>query len=53
MKKSILLGALAFFAFSALSIQDVNAQNNEVKKEPKKVVKADERQLLQGERPQA
>ena len=43
MKKSILLGALAFFAFSALSIQDVNAQNNEVKKEPKQVVKADEK----------
>lgn len=31
MKKSILFGALAMFAIGALSIQDVNAQNAEVK----------------------
>lgn len=29
MKKSILFGALVFFAVSAMSIQDVNAQNEE------------------------
>ena len=31
MKKSILFGALAFFAISALGIQDATAQNVELK----------------------
>ena len=31
MKKSILFGALAMFAIGALSIQDANDQNAEVK----------------------
>ena len=44
MKKSILIGALAFFAFSALSIQDVNAQNSEVKQEAKKAIKVEEKE---------
>lgn len=44
MKKSILFGALAFFAFGALSIQDVNAQNNEVKQETKKVATVNEKE---------
>ncbi len=43
MKKSILFGALAFLAVSALSIQNANAQN-EVKDEPKKVVTVSEKE---------
>ena len=43
MKKSILFGALAFFAVSAMSIQDVNAQN-EVKADSKKVESVSEKQ---------
>ena len=35
MKKSILFGALAFFAISAMGIQDANAQN-EVKVKKKR-----------------
>ena len=33
MKKSILFGALAFFAISAMSVQNVQAQDN-IKKKP-------------------
>ena len=43
MKKSILFGALAFFAVSAMSIQDLNAQN-EVKANAKKVESVSEKQ---------
>ena len=43
MKKSILFGALAFFAVSAMSIQDVNAQN-EVKVNTKKAETVSEKQ---------
>ena len=44
MKKSILLGALAFFAISAMSIQNVNAQVKEEKQETKKAVKMTEKE---------
>ena len=44
MKKSILLGALAFFAISAMSIQNVNAQVKEEKQETKKAVKMAEKE---------
>lgn len=44
MKKSILLGALAFFAISAMSIQNVNAQVKEEKKEAQKTVKMAEKE---------
>lgn len=44
MKKSILLGALAFFAISAMSIQNVNAQDNKEKQETKKAVKMAEKE---------
>lgn len=43
MKKSILFGALAFFAVSAMSIQDVNAQNEE-KANAKKIESVSEKQ---------
>jgi hypothetical protein len=43
MKKSILFGALAFFAVSAMSIQDANAQNEE-KAKVKKVESVSEKQ---------
>lgn len=43
MKKSILFGALAFFAVSAMSIQDANAQNEE-KTNAKKVEVMNEKQ---------
>ena len=43
MKKSILFGALAFFAVSAMSIQDANAQNEE-KAPVKKVESVSEKQ---------
>ena len=43
MKKSILFGALAFFAVSAMSIQDVNAQTEE-KAKAKKVESVSEKQ---------
>ncbi len=43
MKKSILFGALAFFAVSTLSIQEANAQN-EVKTISKKVEAVNEQQ---------
>ena len=43
MKKSILFGALAFFAVSAMSIQDANAQNEE-KTKVKKVESVSEKQ---------
>ena len=44
MKKSILLGALAFFAISAMSIQNVNAQDTKEKQETKKAVKMAEKE---------
>ncbi len=44
MKKSILFGALAFFAISAMSIQNVNAQVKEEKQETKKAVKMAEKE---------
>ena len=44
MKKSILLGALALFAISAMSIQNVNAQVKEEKQETKKAVKMAEKE---------
>jgi hypothetical protein len=44
MKKSILLGALAFVAISAMSIQNVNAQVKEEKKEAQKTVKMAEKE---------
>ena len=44
MKKSILLCALAFFAISAMSIQNVNAQVKEEKQETKKAVKMAEKE---------
>lgn len=43
MKKSILFGALAFFAVSAMSIQDANAQNEE-KAKAKKIESVSEKQ---------
>ena len=45
MKKSILFGALAIFALGAMSIQDVNAQNAEVKAKGKKIETASENQV--------
>ena len=45
MKKSILFGALAIFALSAMSIQDVNAQNAEVKAKGKKIETASDNQV--------
>lgn len=44
MKKSFLLGALAFVAISAMSIQNVNAQVKEEKKEAQKTVKMAEKE---------
>ena len=40
MKKSVLFGALAFFAVSAMSVQNANAQNVTVKKSAKTEQKA-------------
>ena len=40
MKKSVLFGVLAFFAVSAMSVQNVNAQNVTVKKNAKTEQKA-------------
>ena len=40
MKKSVLFGVLAFFAVSAMSVQNANAQNTTVKKSAKTEQKA-------------
>ena len=44
MKKSILFGALAFLAVSALGIQNANAQTKDVKEQPKKVATVSEKE---------